>query len=45
LFDTSGCLELLERFPKKRDAKTREWEIVGRPYTTNAGKDVHGRAE
>jgi hypothetical protein len=21
--------------------ETGEWEVVGRPYTTNAGKDVH----
>jgi hypothetical protein len=21
--------------------ETGEWEIVGRPYTTNAGKDAH----
>jgi hypothetical protein len=33
LFDASGCRELLERFGKKRDAKTGEWEIIGRPYT------------
>jgi hypothetical protein len=23
--------------------ETGEWEIVGRPYTTNAGKDTHAR--
>ena len=23
--------------------ETGEWEIVGRPYTANAGKDVHVR--
>lgn len=25
--------------------ETGEWEVVGRPYTTNAGKDVHGRVQ
>jgi hypothetical protein len=25
--------------------ETREWEIIGRPYTTNAGKDVHVRVK
>jgi hypothetical protein len=24
---------------------TGEWEIVGRPYTTNAGKDAHARVQ
>jgi hypothetical protein len=37
--------ELLERFGKKRDAKTGEWEIIGRPYTTNAGKDARARVK
>jgi hypothetical protein len=23
--------------------ETGEWEIIGRPYTTNAGKDAHAR--
>jgi len=23
--------------------ETGEWEVIGRPYTTNAGKDVHVR--
>ena len=23
--------------------ETGEWEIIGRPYTTNARKDVHAR--
>jgi hypothetical protein len=23
--------------------ETGDWEIIGRPYTTNAGKDVHVR--
>jgi hypothetical protein len=45
LFDTSGCRELFQRFGEKRDAKIAEWEIIGRPYTTNAGKDVHVRVE
>jgi hypothetical protein len=22
-----------------------EWEVVGRPYTTNAGKDAHARVQ
>jgi hypothetical protein len=25
--------------------ETGEWEIIGRPYTTNAGKDVHVRVK
>jgi hypothetical protein len=25
--------------------ETAEWEIIGRPYTTNAGKDVHVRVK
>jgi hypothetical protein len=25
--------------------ETGEWEVVGRPYTTNAGKDVHVRVK
>jgi hypothetical protein len=25
--------------------ETREWEIIGRPYTTNAGKDAHARVQ
>jgi hypothetical protein len=24
--------------------ETGEWEVIGRPYTTNAGKDAHARA-
>ena len=24
---------------------TGEWQVVGRPYTTNAGKDVHARVQ
>jgi hypothetical protein len=23
--------------------ETGEWELIGRPYTTNAGKDAHAR--
>ena len=23
--------------------ETGEWEIIGRPYTTNVGKDAHAR--
>ena len=25
--------------------ETGEWEIVGRPYTTNAGEDAHARVQ
>ena len=25
--------------------ETGEWEIVGRPYTANAGKDAHARVQ
>jgi len=25
--------------------ETAEWEIIGRPYTTNAGKDAHVRVQ
>jgi hypothetical protein len=25
--------------------ETGEWEIVGRPYTTNTGKDAHARVQ
>jgi hypothetical protein len=25
--------------------ETGEWEVVSRPYTTNAGKDVHVRVK
>ena len=25
--------------------ETGEWEIIGRPYTTNAGKDAHVRVK
>ena len=25
--------------------ETGEWEVVGRPYTTNAGKDTHTRVK
>ena len=25
--------------------ETGEWEIIGRPYTANAGKDVHARVK
>jgi hypothetical protein len=24
---------------------TREWEVVGRPYTTNGGKNAHVRVQ
>jgi hypothetical protein len=26
-------------------AETGEWEIIARPYTTNAGKDAHVRVQ
>jgi hypothetical protein len=25
--------------------ETGDWEIIGRPYTTNAGKDAHARVQ
>ena len=25
--------------------ETGEWEVIGRPYTTNAGKDAHARVQ
>lgn len=25
--------------------ETGEWDVIGRPYTTNAGKDAHARVK
>jgi len=34
---------MLLRIGDRLNDETGEYEIVGRPYTTNAGKDVHTR--
>jgi hypothetical protein len=34
---------MLLRIGDRLTDETGDWEIIGRPYTTNAGKDVHVR--
>jgi hypothetical protein len=34
---------MLLRIGDRLTDETGEWEIIGRPYTTNAGKDAHAR--
>jgi len=34
---------MLLRIGDRLTDETGEYEIIGRPYTTNAGRDVHGR--
>jgi hypothetical protein len=34
-------LQIRDRFADE----TGEWEVIGRPYTTNAGKDAHARVQ
>jgi hypothetical protein len=33
------------RIGDRLTAETGEWEIIGRPYTTNAGKDAQVRVQ
>ena len=38
-------LPMLLRTGDRITNETGEWEIIARPYTTNAGKDVHVRVK
>ena len=40
---TTRVLPILLRFGDRLTDETGEYEIIGHPYTTNAGKDVHVR--
>ena len=40
---TTRVLPMLLRIGDRLTDETGEYEIIGRPYTTNAGRDVHGR--
>jgi len=40
---TSRVLPMLLRIGDRLTDETGVYEIIGRPYTTNAGKDVHIR--
>src|SRR4030095_5820390 len=40
---TSRVLPMELRIGDRLVDATAEWEIIGRPYTTNAGKDAHAR--
>jgi len=40
---TTRVLPMLLRVGDRLNDETGEYEIAGRPYTTNAGKDVHAR--
>ena len=40
---TTRVLPMLLRISDRLTDETGEYEIIGRPYTTNAGRDVHGR--
>ena len=40
---TTRVLPMLLRIGDRLTDETGEYEIAGRPYTTNAGKDVHVR--
>ena len=40
---TTRVLPMLLRIGDRLTDETGEYEIIGRPYTTNAGKDVHVR--
>jgi hypothetical protein len=41
--DPPGTTRVLPMLLRIGDRLTDEYEIIGRPYTTNAGKDVHVR--
>src|SRR5262249_27976103 len=40
---TCTCGAVMLRLSDRLTDETGEYEIIGRPYTTNAGKDVHVR--
>jgi hypothetical protein len=40
---TTRVFPMLLRIGDRLTDETGEWEIIGRPYTTNAGKDGHVR--
>jgi hypothetical protein len=40
---STRVLPMLLRIGDRLADETGEWEIIGRPYTTNAGKDAHAR--
>ena len=42
---TSRVLPMELRIGDRLVDETAEWEIIGRPYTTNAGKDAHARVK
>jgi hypothetical protein len=42
---TTRVLPMLLRIGDRLTDETGEYEIAGRPYTTNAGKDVHVRVK
>jgi len=42
---TTRVLPMLLRLGDRLTDETGEYEIIGRPYTTNAGKDVHVRVK
>jgi hypothetical protein len=43
--DPPGTTCVLPMLLRIGDRLTDEYEIIGRPYTTNAGKDVHARVK
>jgi hypothetical protein len=42
---TTRVLPMELRVGDRLADETGEWEIIGRPYTTNAGKDAHARVK
>jgi len=42
---TTRVLPMLLQIGDRLTDETGEYEIIGRPYTTNAGKDVHVRGK
>jgi hypothetical protein len=49
--DADACSELLKVLPMQLQIgdcmtdSTGEWQVVGRPYTTNGGKNAHVRVQ
>jgi hypothetical protein len=42
---TTRVLPMLLRIGDRLNDETGEYEIIGRPYTTNAGKDANARVK
>jgi hypothetical protein len=42
---TTRVLPMLLRIGDRLTDETGEWEVIGRPYTTNSGRDVHTRVQ